>query len=127
MTLILACMLILLVLAVAVWLGKKRLRPEDVHVAAHSCGTCRGGHAKCEQDCMLEAATQPVEYYDDEELDTFRGRSSDNYTDSETEQFREVLYTMRPDEVAGWNRSLALRGINVPDQLKDELVMLIGG
>ena len=40
--------------------------------------------------------------------------------------FREVMYSMRQEEVADWNRSLILRGINVPDQLKDELIMLLG-
>ena len=25
-------------------------------------------------------------------------------------------YTMQPDEVAGWNRSLILRGINLPNR-----------
>jgi hypothetical protein len=32
---------------------------------------------------------------------------------------------MRPQEVKGWARSLSLRGIEVPDQLKDELLMLM--
>lgn len=74
---------------------------------------------------MLDAATKEIEYYDDEELDRFQGRPSDGYTDTEVEQFAEVLYTMRPEEVSGWNRSLLLRGINIPDQLKDELAMMI--
>ena len=43
----------------------------------------------------------------------------------EAEQFREVMYTMRQEEVKDWNRSLILRGVAVPDQLKDELVMLL--
>lgn len=68
---------------------------------------------------------KPIEYFDDEELDVFKGRSSDKYTDEEVEMFAEVLYTMRPDEVVSWNRSLILRGINVPDQIKDELVMMM--
>lgn len=90
------------------------------------CGTCNGDNDKCEQTCMMEAAVKPVEYYDDEELDQYRGRPSDGYTDDEAEQFRDILYTMRQDEVAGWNRSLILRGINLPNQVKDEVVMLIG-
>ncbi len=87
-----------------------------------SCNTCNGENTKCEQECMMEAATKEIEYYDDEELDVFRGRPSDEYTDEEVEQFSEVLYTMNPEEVTGWNRSLILRGINIPDQLKDEVI-----
>ena len=74
---------------------------------------------------MMEAAVKDIVYFDDEELDAFAGRRSDNYSDEEAEQFAEVLYTMRPDEVPEWNRSLILRGINIPDQIKDEFLMLI--
>ena len=72
----------------------------------------------------MEAAIKDIEYYDDEELDAFRGRESDTYTEQEVEQFSEVLYTMRPDEVKGWTRSLTLRGVNLPNQLKDEVFAL---
>ena len=76
---------------------------------------------------MMEAATKEVEYYDDEELDRFKGKESNEYTDDEAEEFSEVLYTMRPDEAKGWNRSLILRGINIPNQIKDELIAMIEG
>ena len=33
---------------------------------------------------------------------------------------------MQPDDVAGWLHSLELRGIALPDQLKDEAYMLLG-
>lgn len=91
-----------------------------------TCSTCNGENSKCEQECMMEAATKGIEYYDDEELDSFKGRPSDSYTDEETEMFSEVLYTMKPEEVAGWNRSLILRGINLPNQLKDEVIAFLG-
>lgn len=94
-------------------------------IPASSCGTCNGSNTKCEQECMMEAATKEIEYYDDEELDRYKGRASNQYTDDEIAEFSEVLYTMRPEEVAGWNRSLILRGINLPDALKDEVIMLI--
>lgn len=91
-----------------------------------TCSTCNGEDSRCEQECMMEAATKPIEYYDDEELDRFAYRPSDSYTDEEAENFREVLYTMKPDDVKGWNRSLILRGISIPDQIKDEVVILLG-
>lgn len=87
------------------------------------CATCSGSDERCEQECMMEAATKPIEYYDDEELDVFRGRPADRYTDNEAALFAEVLYTMRPDEVRGWTRSLTLRGIDLPNQLKDEVFL----
>ena len=73
----------------------------------------------------MKAATEPLEYFEDEELDRFRQRPSDSYTDAEVDEFRDVLDTLRPEEVKAWNRSLVLRGIQVPDALKDELFMLV--
>lgn len=71
---------------------------------------------------MMEAATKDIVYYDDEELDRFKGRAANNYSDEEVEEFAEVLYTLQAQDVAGWNRSLILRGINLPNQLKDEVI-----
>ncbi|MBQ9651577.1 MAG: hypothetical protein IJV13_05130 [Prevotella sp.] len=92
---------------------------------AASCATCDGVNTKCEQECMMEAATKEIEYFDDEELDSFSRRLSNEYTDDEAEKFREVLYTMRPEEVKEWTRSLTLREINLPDQIKDEVFLMI--
>lgn len=101
--------------------------PDVVAPAAGDCATCSGINDDCEQTCMMEAATKEVEYYDDEELDRFKGKESGEYTDDEAEEFSEVLYTMRPNEAKGWNRSLILRGINVPNQIKDDLITMIEG
>ena len=75
---------------------------DDTILEKATCSTCNSENQKCEQECMMEAATKPIEYYDDEEL-----------------------YTMREEEVAGWCRSLHLRGINLPDQLKDEVYAFV--
>lgn len=96
-----------------------------VNAPASQCGTCDGNNSKCEQECMMEAAVRPVEYFDDEELDKYKGRPSDAYTDEEADEFAEVMYTMRPEEVRDWNRSLTLRGVSVPDQIKDELIAMM--
>jgi MoxR-like ATPase len=69
--------------------------------------------------------SKEIEYYNDEELDRFRDKSSGDYTEEETEEFREVLMTMKESEVPGWVRSLQLRGIEIPDDLKDEIVMIV--
>ena len=90
-----------------------------------SCSTCNGDDEHCIHDCILEAAVKEVEYFDDENLDAFIGRESDSYTEKEIEQFREILYTMNQKEVADWNRSLTIRGINIPNDLKDEMIMMI--
>lgn len=92
-----------------------------------SCVVCGGVSSCCGNGCILEAASGETEYYDDEELDMFKGREPFSYSDDEVDQFRYVLYTMQREEVAGWCRSLDLRGINMPDKIKDEVIMLING
>lgn len=87
---------------------------------------CCGQHEVCEKDSLLAAVSKKVEYYDDEELDQFIGREGNEYAEEETELFRDVLYTTKDDEVAGWVRSLQLRGIELPDDLKDEVFLIIG-
>ncbi len=87
---------------------------------------CCGQHEVCEKDSLLAAVSKQVEYYNDEELDRFRGREGYEYTEEECDEFREVLYTMRDDEVAGWVRSLQLRYINLPDEVKDEVFLIVG-
>ena len=88
------------------------------------CASCSAGAGKCLQECAMEAAVADIEYFDDEELDRFRGRQSDGYTDEEAAEFAEVMYTMRPEEVKDWLQSLRLRCVSLPDQLKDEAYML---
>lgn len=87
---------------------------------------CCGQHEVCEKESLLAAVSKKIEYYDDEELDRFRGRSSADYSEEEVEEFREIMYTCKEDEVAGWSRSLQLRGVELPDELKDELFLIVG-
>ena len=77
-------------------------------------------HEVCEKESLLDGIDYEPEYYDDEELDAYRHRAADSYTPAEIEQFEEVLTTMRAEEVAGWVRSLRLRGVALPDALCDE-------
>lgn len=86
---------------------------------------CCGMHLTCEKDSLLTAPGQKIIYYDDEELDRYRGRGSEDYTDGETEQFRDVLLTLLPSDIAGWARSLQLRGIVLPQPVRDELLMIV--
>ncbi len=85
---------------------------------------CCGAHEVCEQESLLNSDATIV-YYNDEELDAFRGTEANAYTDEQIEQFREVLYTMKEEEVAGWLRSLQNRGIMLPLILREETLMII--
>ena len=87
---------------------------------------CCGQHEICEKESLLAAVSKQIEYYDDEELDRFRGRPSNGYGEEEIEEFRDIMYSMKEDEVAGWSRSLQLRNVALPDELKDELFLIVG-
>ena len=102
--------------------GELDRMPEVKEVDAECCGQ----HEVCERDSLLAAVSKKIEYYDDEELDQFIGRPGNAYTEKETDMFRDVLYTTLDIEVAGWVRSLQLRGIELPDDLKDEVFLIIG-
>ena len=123
-----ALFILAIIAAIATKFTKRKAgEPDIIMPTSGDCSSCDGTDDKCEQVCMMEAATKDIEYYDDEELDRFRGRPSNQYTDAEVEEFVTVLYTMQPHEVKGWNRSLILREINLPDQIKDEVITMIEG
>ena len=79
----------------------------------------------CELPCTPTDTDEPAEYFDDEELDRFLGRSSDQYSESETFEFEDIMLTMRPEEVHLWLRSLQKRGIALPDALKQTAYMIV--
>lgn len=85
---------------------------------------CCGMHITCQKDSLVKASTKII-YYDDEELDRFAGIAPDGYTDEQTEEFRDVMLTLLPDDIAGWARSLELRGIALPEIVRQELLMLV--
>lgn len=87
---------------------------------------CCGQHEVCEKESLLAAVSRQIEYYDDEELDRYIGTAPDAYTAEQEDEFRDVFYTMRSEDVAGWVRSLQLRGIALPDNLKDEVFLIVG-
>lgn len=87
------------------------------------CGTS----CFCDAEAQLRKMKVQIEYYDDEELDAYRGMKPDCYTDDQIDVFSEIMSTMKPQEVAGWLRSLELRGIALPAKLRDEAILLMNG
>lgn len=103
-----------------------KLHPEEPETVNPVDMECCGQHEVCEKDSLLAAISKQIEYYDDEELDRFQGKEGDEYTEEEADEFRNILYTMRSEEVAGWVRSLQLRQVNLPDDVKDEVFLIVG-
>lgn len=102
--------------------GELNAMPEVKEVDMECCGQ----HEVCERDSLLAAVSKKIEYYDDEELDRYIGTSPEDYTPEQEDEFRNIFYTMQDTDVAGWVRSLQLRGIALPDNIKDEVFLIIG-
>lgn len=94
--------------------GKEKKEPE----------VCCGMHLVCEKT-SLSIMSDEIVYYDDEELDRFSGRDPLSYTPEESDEFRDVLLTLLPQDIPGWAKSITLRRIELPPEVKDELIMLV--
>ena len=79
----------------------------------------------CPSEQLLKGACkQEVTYYDDEELDDFKGRNESGYTAEEEELWRDVLYTLKPDDLLGWGQSIKHRGLVMPAAIREEFLQL---
>lgn len=93
---------------------------EEEHHHGGEDGVCCGRHTVCSHG--YETVNL---YFDDEELDRFKERTKESYTDEEIEEFRNVLYTMQQNEVETWTNCLQKRGIELPEQIKDEILLML--
>lgn len=89
-----------------------------------SDGECCGQHALCERDLLLNKKDEII-YYDDDELDALSGISPDEYDEKQLHELEDVFYTLQEKDVAGWLRSLQLRNIALPDELRDEALLIV--
>lgn len=85
---------------------------------------CCGQHIVCRKSLSTSLADE-AEYFDDEELDRFIGRDPEDYSSDEIEEFREILLSMRPEEIPAWTRSLQIRQVPIPTPVRDEIILLV--
>lgn len=99
-----------------------RNRPvvDDHHSHDSEDGTCCGKHTNCSKGYDNSNL-----YFEDEELDRFKGAKQEDYTESDIEEFRHILYTMKKDEVDTWAHCLQTRGIEIPQEIKDEILLIL--
>lgn len=87
---------------------------------------CCGAHEICEFD-EFKFNEEAVVYFDDEELDVLRNVRESQLTPNQIDDLREVLYTLKTNEINNWLISLSRRHIHLPDILKQEARNLIAG
>ena len=84
---------------------------------------CCGQHLVCEKETLLQTNAVP-EYYDDEELDALAGISPDAYTQQQHDAIRAVFDTLKESDVPGWCRSIQLRNIALPQDIREEALLI---
>lgn len=87
---------------------------------------CCSTNEVCPSEMLLAGCDREIVYFEDEELDAFKGRAADDYTPDEEEQFRDVLYTLKPTDLLTWEQSVKKRGIILPKAIREEFIMLYG-
>lgn len=85
--------------------------------------TCCGAHEVCEKG--LKKINLDIVYFEDEELDILKEVAGDAYTVEQIDMFRDVLYTLKKNEIEDWLLSLEKRKINFPECLKQEAISLL--
>lgn len=85
---------------------------------------CCGAHEVCENESLLASNTKII-YFADEELDDFKDRDPESYSSEEIEQFEEVFFTLRENELVDWLKSLQLRHVPLPPAIKEQALMII--
>jgi hypothetical protein len=85
---------------------------------------CCGAHEICEFD-ESEFNEEIITYFDDEELDELRNVRESDLTSENIDELREVLYTLRTEEIGKWLISIGRRHIHLPAILQQEARQLM--
>ena len=85
---------------------------------------CCGEHLVCERETLLQTNAVII-YYDDEELDSLAGIPAEEYTQEQYQMIREVFDTLRAKDVPGWVRSIQLRNIQLPLDIREEALLIV--
>lgn len=102
----------------------KKMTPEKQEGITTPADGCCGAHEICEFD-KLKMNEKIIEYFEDEELDKYKTINEDAYSNEQIDQFRDILYTLKTNEIKNWLLSLERREIQLPSILKSEARMLI--
>lgn len=115
---------LLSILGVALFTYINRNKEQEAGTPPPEAGCC-GAHAVCEKG--LKKIDTVIDYFDDEELDELKGIPAGSFTDEQLDRFRDVLYTLRKEEIEDWMISLEKREILFPEILKAEALDLLRG
>ena len=102
--------------------SKHNVEPDTRNVT--SLTECCGVHENCEFEQMLKRVDEII-YFEDEDLDRYKGFLANDYNTSQIEEFRDVLYTLDSKEIRQWLLSIERRKIQLPTILRQEALNLL--
>ena len=115
---------ILLILIVAFFVSRRNTDTSNENSGKEIAADCCGAHDVCETESLLSSSAE-ILYYEDEELDRFKDVGQSGFSDESIEEFREVLYSLKENEVSAWLKSLQLRSVTIPNIVKEEALMIV--
>lgn len=102
----------------------RRKKTGETEITINEDGECCGAHEVCDRESLLSADGN-AEYFDDENLDVLADVQPDKFTEDQLNQLSEVFYTLRESDVAAWLRSLQIRRIQLPLELREQALLIV--
>jgi len=112
-----------LILMIMTYLNRRN-KTDETEIVENVNEECCGAHVVCDKDSLLNN-DNIAEYFEDEELDSLAGIEPENMTEAQIEQLSEVFFTLKESEVAAWLRSLQLRRIQLPLELREQALLIV--
>ena len=112
-----------LVLMLATYISRRK-KTVETEITINEDGECCGAHEVCDRESLL-SADGSIEYFDDENLDALADVHPDKFTDDQLNQLSDVFYTLRESDVAAWLRSLQIRRIQLPLELREQALLIV--
>ena len=112
-----------LVLMVTTYISRRK-KTVETEITINEDGECCGAHEVCDRESLL-STDGSVEYFDDENLDALADLQPEKFTDDQLNQLSDVFYTLRESDVAAWLRSLQVRRIQLPLELREQALLIV--
>ncbi len=112
----LAALVTVMVLVMRRYRQKTEGTPEEVERCVAG-GSCCGG-VNCHRKHGKDKLRGQITYFEDEELDRYKGKKATDYTPDEIAEWEEVVTTLRASEVTEWVTSIHRRQLHIPSVLQ---------
>ena len=102
--------------------ARKQQKAENLKLETEKLENAVSDGECCGQSLLQTNAE--IEYFDDEELDVLAGINPDDYTQQQHETLRAVFDTLQEKDVPAWCRSIQLRNIQLPSDIREEALLI---